>query len=355
MPERILSARALNRALLARQLLLERSGLSVPKALERVAGLQTQYAPSGYVGLWSRLRDFRRDALTRALTSRRAIQATLMRTTIHMVSAGDFPLFAAGVRRGRREWWLRVHRAGMTGRDMDRAARVVRRRLLEGPATADELSNLLAAQGFPPAASSGVGLWLDLVRVPPSGTWERRRADRYGLAETWLGQRGAGTPTEAQGMEHLVRRYLGGFGPASPDDVARWAGLPPAMVRPVLDRMDLRGFRDETGGLLLDLPRAPLPDPDEPAPVRFLPTWDATLLVHARRTLILPEHHRPRVFDTRTPHSVPTFLVDGAVAGSWRYEEGRIRLTPFEALPRRVRHELRDEADRLAVFHERGL
>jgi hypothetical protein len=189
------------------------------------------------------------------------------------------------------------------------------------------------------------------VRVPPSGTWEQRRADLYGLADDWLGRPGV---TEAEGLELLVRRYLGGFGPASPKELANWAGLPVTTVRPVMERLAPRRFRDEHGEELLDLPRAPLPHPDTPAPVRFLPTWDATLLAHARRTQILPERHRGLVFNTRTPHSVPTFLVDGAVAGSWRHERGRVRLEPFGPLPRQARAELDEEAERLAAFHADG-
>ncbi len=131
-----------------------------------------------------------------------------------------------------------------------------------------------------------------------------------------------------------------------------WSGLPPTTLRPVVERLHLRRFRDEQGGELLDVPRAPLPDPDTPAPVRFLPTWDATLLIHARRTQILPEPDRPRVFNTRTPHSVSTFLVDGQAAGTWRYEKGRGRLEPFHALPPTVRHALEDEAATLATFHD---
>jgi Winged helix DNA-binding domain len=345
--ERVLSSRARNRALLARQLLLERSPLPLPRALEQVGGLQTQYAPSGYIGCWSRLRDFHRDALTGALVERRAVQATLLRSTIHLVSAGDHPLFAAAVRAGRQAWWLRVQRQA-DGLDMEAVAALLRRHLADGPRRQAELVALLADAGFPRVAWAGAGLWLDLVRVPPSGTWERRRADLYGLADDWLGPSKA---TEAEGLEHLVRRYLGGFGPASRRDLAGWAGIGVTAFRPVLERLDLRRFRDEQGTELLDLPGAPLPDPDTPAPVRFLPTWDATLLVHARRTQILPERYRSRVFNTKTPHSVPTFLVDGAVAGTWRYERGRVRLDPFGPLPRPVRRELDDEAERLAVFH----
>jgi hypothetical protein len=346
--ERVLSTRELNRAVLARQLLLERSKLSLTAAVERVAGLQTQYAPSGYVSLWSRLVDFRREALTKALERRRAVQGTLMRVTIHVVSARDYPLFAEAIRRDRREWWLRVQRHPVEGLDMAKVANLLRKQLADGPRSQGELTQMLEAEGFPRIAWSGAGLWVDLVRVPPSGTWERRRADLYGLAEQWLGPSRA---TEAEGLEHLVRRYLGGFGPAPINDMASWAGLPVAKLRPVTERLTLRRFRDERGTELLDVRGAPLPGPDTPAPVRFLPTWEATLLVHARRTQILPERYRPLVFDTKTPHSVPTFLVDGAVAGKWRYEGGSVKLEAFDALPRAARRELQDEARRLAAFH----
>ena len=348
MTDHVLSTRHLNRALLARQFLLERSPVPLTSALESLAGLQTQYAPSAYVGLWSRLRDFRRDALTAALEQQSAVQATLMRSTIHTVSADDFPLFAAGLREGRRQWWLRVQQHRIEGLDMEAVAVLLRARLARGPCRANELKDLLSADGFPPVAWSGARFWIELVRVPPSGTWEQRRADLYGLADDWLGARSA---TEVGGLEHLVRRYLEGFGPAPLNDVANWAGLPASRVLPAAKQLGLVRFRDENGGELLDLPDAPLPDPDTPAPVRFLPTWDATLLVHARRAQVLPERYRPLVFNTRTPHSFPTFLVDGAVAGTWRYERGRVRLEPFESLSPSTLRELEDEAESLAAFH----
>lgn len=122
-------------------------------------------------------------------------------------------------------------------------------------------------------------------------------------------------------------------------------------IAAALDRIELRRFRAEDGAELVDLPRAPLPEPATPAPVRFLPTWDATLLVHARRSQILPDEHRPKVFSTKTPQSVPTFLVDGAVAGTWRYERGRIEIEPFGRLERAARREVEAEAERLAAFH----
>jgi winged helix DNA-binding protein len=322
--------------------LLERSSLPLVQTLERVAGLQTQYAPSGYVALWSRMRNFQRDTLTTALEQRRVIQGTLLRSTIHMVSARDYPLFLTAIRRGRQEWWRRITKKEFGDIDMEGAAAVFREQLAAGPRRAGELKDLLAARGFPPVAWAGIAQWLDMVRVPPSGTWDQRRADLYGLAETWLGP---ATATESSGLEHVVRRYLGGFGPAPLRDLADWAGIPVSKFLPVVERLTLRRFRDEKGAELLDLPRAPLPDAATPAPVRFLPTWDATLLVHARRTQILPERYRPLVFKTKTPHSVPTLLVDGLVAGTWRHEGGRVQVLPFEPLPRAVKNEV-DEAAR---------
>ncbi len=351
--ERVLSTRDLNRALLARQLLLDRSRLPLTRVLEQVAGLQTQYAPSGYIGLWSRLAAFKLDDLTRALERRRAVQATLMRSTIHMVSARDFWLFANGLRRSREEWWHRTHRKRLGDIDMAAVAESVREALGDGVRHRDELIEICRL--FRPDDGTAVwnGLALELVRVPPSGTWERRRADLYASAESWLGP---SIGDEKTGLELLLRRYLGGFGPAPLADAANWAGVQTGTLRPVAERMRLRIFQDEQGKELLDLPRAPLPGGNAPAPPRFLPTWDATLLVHARRTQILPERFRPLVFDVRTPHSLPTFLVDGAVAGSWRVEtsarKATLVLEPLERLRPGDRAALRTEAEGLVRLVE---
>ena len=348
--ERVLSVRDLNRALLGRQLLLERSSLPIPRALERVAGLQTQYAPSAYIGLWSRLEGFRLAHLTLALERKRAVQATLMRSTIHVVSARDYWLFAVGVGRSREEHWLRTNRK-QVGHDADisSVAAKLRDELRGKTWHRRELDELLRSHG----STIWHGAWVELVRVPPSGTWEHRRADLFRLAEEWLGPSDAG---EERGLEHLLRRYLGGFGPAALAEAANWAGVRPTKLQPAAERLRLRAFRSEDGKVLLDLPRAPLPSGDAPVPVRFLPTWDATLLVHARRTQILPERFRPLVFNTKTPHSVSTVLVDGAVAGTWHVERARGKATlvvgPYEALPRRTLRELRAEAARLVRFVE---
>jgi Winged helix DNA-binding domain len=338
---RTLSERELNRALLARQLLLARAPLPIPRALERIGGLQAQYAPAMYVGLWSRLEGFERDALTRALYRRSVIQATLLRATIHLVSRRDYWPFTAAICEPRRRWWERTHPD--RPRDMRAAAKRLRGFLADGPRRRKEIEDFLGRD-----RALGVGAYLELVRVPPSGTWEQRRADLYAAAEDWVGPQMV-EPDE--GLELVVRRYLAAFGPAPATDLADWAGIPMGECFETLERLNLRRLRDEQGKELLDLPRAPLPAADTPAPPRFLPVWDATLLVHARRTGVLPEHYRPLVFNTRTPHSVNTFLVDGRVAGTWRYEDGKVELNAFEPIPRNHRRALEDEARRLATFH----
>jgi hypothetical protein len=323
-------------------MLLERAKTPIPKALERMGGLQAQYAPSMYIGLWSRLAGFEREQLTRALERGSVVQGTLMRATIHLVSKRDYWPFIVGIRRGQREWWLRTHGRGIDAREIAANDRKVKRAFAGGTLSRPEIEKVLGQRLGPS------GVWVELVRVPPSGTWERPRADLYALAEDWVGPE---TVTPEEGIEHLVRRYLQGFGPATRNEIADWVGLKVTAIAPALERLELRRFLNEEGKELLDLPRAPLPDPDTPAPVRFLPVWDATLLVHARRTGILQEKYRPRVFNTKTPHSVNTFLVDGQVAGTWRYERGRVKLEHFGRLTKDAGTELNEEAERLAAFH----
>jgi hypothetical protein len=343
----LLTEQELNRALLARQHLLERRHASVPKVLERMAGLQAQYAPSMYIGLAARMEGFERAQVDRALERRSAVQGTLLRATIHLVSSNDYWTMAIAVRRARREAWLRARvPRGYSAAQVSTAARRLRARLGDGTMSRKEIHELLGSDSV---VTNAVNLWLDLIRVPPSGTWERRRADLYAAAEHWLGP--PPSIEEADGIELLVRRYLGGFGPAAREEIADWAGMHPRKLAPVLRRLKLRTFRSENGVELVDVPRAPLPDAEMRAPVRFLPTWDATLLVHARRTGILPEEHRPKVFNARTPQSVPTFLVDGRVAGVWRYEQGKVAIDPFSRLDGATRKALRMESERLVELH----
>jgi hypothetical protein len=343
-----LTARQVNRTLLQRQRLLERSSDPLPRVVESMGGIQMQYAPSGYIGLWSRMRDFARHRLTDALEQKAVIQGTLLRGTIHTVSAADYWPMLAGVRRINREWYTRVAGDALAGIDMDAAVRAARDLLANGPMRFADLATALGERGFPTPAVKALGFSMDLVRVPPSGTWEARRADLYALSEWW-------TPpvavAESDGLEHLVRRYLGAFGPAPIRDIASWMGLNVGQLKPVVERIELVTHRDEGGKPLLDLPGASLPDPETPAPPRFIGVWEAMLLVHARRSGVLPEEHRSRVFHVRMPHSVNTFLLDGAVAGSWRYEDGEVRLDPFRPLTPSERTSLEDEAHGLAAFH----
>lgn len=341
---RVLTQRELNRALLARQGLLERHRAPVAQVLERIGGIQAQYAPAMYVGLWSRTAGLRRADVTAALVERRAVQATLMRVTIHLVSSADYWPFAVGIAEGRRELYVRPTKGVPPRAEQEAAAAALTAALDDGPLTRAEVDRI-AGRGM----LLWVGLWVDMVRVPPSGTWERRRADLFGLASSWL-PRPDGL-TEADGVERLVRRYLGGFGPSTPREIADWAGLPPRLVTTALERLPVRRFLAEDGTELIDLPRLPLPAAETPAPVRFLPQWDATLLVHARRTQVLPEEHRPLVFSTKTPQSVGTFLVDGSVAGTWKLDGDTVRTTPFAPLASTARREVDEEAARLAAFH----
>jgi Winged helix DNA-binding domain len=216
-----------------------------------------------YVGLWSRMHAFERDALTRALEARAVIQATLMRVTIHLVARRDFWPFALATRAARRELWLRSMRRGATAAELEELAARLRGHLDEhGQISRKELDALV---GKPHAI--GVGLWIDLVRVPPSGTWERRRADLFAAAEDWLGP-----PPEMNAdaaVAELVRSYLAGFGPASRADIASYSGLSRTALAPVYERLKLRTFRSEDGDELLDIARAPLPDPEQPVGVSF--------------------------------------------------------------------------------------
>jgi hypothetical protein len=323
----ILTQRRLNRAVLARQGLLERRALDLPDALDAMGCLQAQYAPSMYIGLWSRVADLERDAVTRALEDRSIVQATLMRFTIHLVSAADYWPLALAIRAARRAWAKDAALAD--------AAAKLREALKDGPLRRKEIEAVIGKD-----AMQGIGAWVDLVRVPPQGTWEKRRADNFGLAEDWLPQPEVGDP-----VGHLVARYLTGFGPAAKGDIANWAGMTVKEIEPALD--GLHTHEAEDGTTLYDLPGLPLPDADTPAPVRFLPTWDATLLVHARRALILPEAYREHVFHVKMPQSIGTFLVDGAVAGTWK-PDGTV--TPFVELTKAQRQLVDAEAAALAEF-----
>ena len=349
MSERVLSQRELNRALLARQLLLRRARLSVPRAIERIGAIQAQAPAAPYIALWSRLEGFRREQLMRALEHRSVVKATLMRKTLHHVSAHDYLAYAGLLRDARQvEMKRRAERDGLPS-DVRRLARRIEN--LGEPRTRPELLELL---GLPKLRTDQPQQWVvwyllvgeaDLVHTPESSVWRRNTAGaRFSPSTAWLGRR------PGADAEQLVRRYLAAFGPATRADLLRWTGQTVRTLGDSLDRLKLRRFRDERGRPLLDLPRAPLPDASTEAPVRFLPVWDSTLLAHDDRTRILPEEYRKLVI-LPGGDVLPTFLVDGVVAGLWRYEDGKVRLEPFAPVPRRVRRELDDEARRLARVH----
>ncbi len=340
----VLTVRARNRTLLARQLLLERHSLAIPQALERMAGIQNQYAPNAYLRLWSCLEGFRAKDLTAAYEASQVVQATLMRGTIHTVSAADYHPMAAGLRSLRRAWARKVYRGDDSRRDAVVAR--IRAGLAGTDAPRARLRELVGDADGTVAAT--IDTDAELLRVPPSGTWERRRADRYALADDRIGH--VEVEPDA-GLVHLVRRYLGGFGPAAVGDIASFIGAPVTPVKSVVSSMELRRYRDEDGRQLLDLPDAVLPHEDVAAPVRFLPTWDAMLLVHARGTGVLPEEHRATIFSTKMPPSYPTVLVDGRVAATWKFEEGRVNVEPLRELLRGERDAVDEEAERLAAFH----
>jgi hypothetical protein len=342
----LLSERALNRALLARQLLLERAPLGLPEALSRLAGIQNQYAPNAYIRLWSCLEGFRRDDLTRAYEDASVVQGTLMRGTIHAVARADYRLYLGAVARQQREWAGRATKAPANLEPSGALARA-RAALAGGPMKRPALVALLADEH--PAVRYSIDTDLAILRVPPSGTWERRRADLCALADDVIGPEGA--VPEAVALPTAVERYLAAFGPASVADVAAFLGMKVSPVKAVVSTLELRRFRAEDGTELLDVEDGLLPDPDTEAPVRFLPTWDAILLVHARRTQVLPEPYRPLVFHVKMPPSYPTFLVDGQVAGTWRHTDGEIRLSPFGSLRPDDRVALEEEAHELATFH----
>jgi hypothetical protein len=341
--ERVLSTRELNRALLARQLLLERRSLPVQRAVERLCALQAQYSPSPYIALWSRLAGFRKEALTRALDRRQVVRATLMRITLHIVSARDYPYFAA--------IWMPATQEMTPGVTPERLASLAARVQAAGrsPVTHADIEAL--------AAEEMGGRWrtrclAPLVQLPPAGTWRFHGRPQLQVMEEYLG---AELPPREAGAERLVRSYLAAFGPATQTDVLRFCGMRVGDLRPGLDRIDLRRFRDEGGRVLLDLPRAPLPEAAGPAPVRFLPKWDHALLAYDDRTRILPAELQATVI-RKNGDVLPTFLVDGVVAGMWTVERKRdkatLSLEPFAPLPRKIRDELAAEGDRLVRWIE---
>jgi hypothetical protein len=350
-----LDLRRLNRATLARQMLLAREKVPVVRAVERLAGMQAQVARPPFIGLWSRLREFRREQLLQPLRKRQLVRATAMRATLHLLSAKDYralrpalqPALDAALRSAVRE-----RAEGLDLAKLDAAARAC---FAGSPCTFEELRARLAAR-FPKADARAMGYAvrtrLPLVQVPTDDVWGFPASADFALAEEWLGE-AIDAPAEP---EALALRYLAAFGPATPADAQAWSGAPGLKDAFAALRPKLRAFRDERGRELYDLPKAPRPPEDAEAPVRFLPDYDNLVLAHdADRRRIVADEHRKRL-TTANLRVLPTFLVDGFVRGTWELESAKgaatLVLEPFEPLAAAARDALAEEGEALLRFVE---
>ena len=338
----MLTLRELNRALLARQLLLERRKLGVQQAVEKICAVQAQWPQSPYIGLCTRLIGFEKEQLTRALAQHRVVKTQLFRITLHITSARDYPYFFA-------VWGpsARDRTPGITQQKLEELSQRVRAVALERPLTQAEVEELAAAD-------LGGLRWrtrtlTPLVHLPPGGTWSHYGRSELRAMEAVLGVE---LPAPEDGAERLVRSYLSAFGPATQEDILRFAGVRVGDIRAGLERVDLRRFRDERGRVLLDVQRAPLPDGDTPAPVRFLPKWDSSILGYAppERTRILPERLRTTVI-RKNGDVLPTVLVDGFVSATWDIGTKRdLTIKPLRRLTKQERAAIDEEGERLVEF-----
>lgn len=347
-----LGTRALNRALLARQMLLSREKLPALDAVERLCGMQAQAPNAPYFGLWTRLEDFRHDELSQLIQDRKAVRIALMRSTLHLVSARDCLQL--------RPWLQPVLDRGLNGAfgkrlaglDMKALAAAGQAMVEERPLTFSELGKRLNDRWpdrDPDALEAAVRNLVPLVQLPPRGLWGESGQATHTSAEAWLGRPLSSQPAS----DEMILRYLAAFGPATVKDIQVWSGL--NRLRDAIDRLRprLMTFRDEQGNELFDLPDAPRPDPDTPAPPRFLSEYDNILLSHADRTRIIDEAYRKRVF---TVNGIirATILVDGFVRGTWKivrnHGTATLVVQPFEQFSEQVRDALAEEGARLLHF-----
>ncbi|WP_030251084.1 winged helix DNA-binding domain-containing protein [Streptomyces sp. NRRL S-455] len=352
----VLDARALNRATLARQLLLDRADLPVLDAVGHLCGLQAQEPQEPFVGLWSRLRVFEPAVLSALLTGRRVVRTHLMRRTVHLVTADDLVAWRARHDGMLRQRVLATYRRELEGVDLGELAAAGREIMADGePRSMGELARAVAGRwptvGHRPLGEMLVAALLPMVQLPPRGLWRTTAGVRYALASSWLG-REIGPPA-ADGPDPvgraLLRRYLAAFGPAASADLRAWCGLAglPAAVAAL--REELVSFRDEHGRELLDLPDAPRPDPDSPAPVRFLPAFDNAILGYRDRSRIIDDVHRGLSVE-----GARLVLVDGRVAATWTVVEGSVSVTPLRRFSRADRADVAEEGRRLASFLSGG-
>ncbi len=354
----VLGPRALNRATLERQMLFSRRKLSAVEAIEHLVGMQAQAPYPPYVGLWTRLEDFRSESLARLIENRQAVRIALMRNTVHLVSARDClklrPLVQQVIERGLRSGRSESER--LEGVDLEALVTAGRALLEERPRTAKELGELLRERWPGREAASlarAVRHLVPLVQVPPHGVWGKGGPAAHATAEAWLGRPLDPDPS----LEELVLRYLGAFGPATVKDAQTWSGL--TRLGGVFEQLRPRllTFRDERGRELFDLPDAPRPDPETPAPPRFVPEFDNLILSHADRARVIADKHR-RAISSKNGMVPATVLVDGFVRGTWKTERARGKATlvvePFGPLPKADRDALAEEGERLVRFVGQG-
>ena len=343
--------------MLARQVLLARERMTVVAAVERLAALQAQWAPSPYIALWSRVVDFERESLWKAIETARVIRARLMRGTLHLVSARDFYAYAVATQDLQRGAWNRLQ----IGRGVD-PAQVAR--LAVAFAKTPRAKEDVLAHLEPKVGKLGEFSWLvwrfvsahaDLVSAPPGGRWDYGGTDApYVAARHWMKGNGS-RPSEDAAIEHLIRRALAAFGPLTIADIAKFAGQVPARIRPTLTRLGpaLAMFVDDHKRVLYDLPRAPLPDPDVAAPVRFLPRYDELLIAYQHRDRVMAERHRGNVY-SKNAIVEAVVMVDGFGAGTWAVERTKtdaiVRVRPFARLAATDRNAVIVEGERLARF-----
>ncbi|MER7721119.1 winged helix DNA-binding domain-containing protein [Streptomyces flaveolus] len=346
----VLGIRALNRATLARQLLLHRAPMPAEDAVAHLVGLQAQNVKPPYYALAARLDGFGPEDLSAPMAERRVARIVTLRSTIHTHTADDCltlrPLVQAA-----RDRELGTFRKGLVGVDLDRLA-VVARELVEAePRTMKQLRQALLTEwpdADPQALSVAARCRLPLVQVTPRGLWGRSGQVTLTTAEHWLGRPAQPVPAP----DDTVLRYLAAFGPASVKDMQVWAGL--TRLRDAFERLRPRlvTFRGPDGTELFDLPDAPRPDAGTPAPPRFLPEFDNLLLSHADRTRVVPPAHKGRTWRGNLAYRV--LLVDGFVAGLWKLEDGALVVEPFDRLTKAQRDEVVAEGERmLATLHPR--
>ncbi|MFC8948717.1 winged helix DNA-binding domain-containing protein [Streptomyces rochei] len=352
----VLGIRALNRATLARQLLLDRADLPVPDAVAHLGGMQAQEPQEPFVGLWSRLRAFRPPSLSDRLTDRRLVRTHLMRRTVHLVTADDVLAWRSRHDAMLRQKVLGTYRRELTGVDLAELAAAGREVMSDGePRSMGELARAVAGR-WPAPGPRALGEMLaaaliPMAQLPPRGLWRTRAGARYLPLSDWLG-RDVDPPsppgTDPVGRA-LVRRYLTAFGPAASADLRAWCGLAglPAAVAAV--REELVVFRDERGRELLDLPDAPRPDPGTPAPVRFLPAFDNAILGYHDRGRVIDDAHRGL-----SVAGARVVLVDGRVAATWNEDADTVTVAPLHPLAEADRAAVEEEGRALASFLSDG-